>query len=133
MLVVGLLAVLVPEILVWLLHHSAEGFHKRHEGGAARIAFVIMRVFGCFVLAQAYILHVVRSLADGVIRRACVQAYFAAFSLTTLALARAQLTEDNPVRLSNWLVILIFAALSAGYGWFAVFERVHVYEGMLVK
>lgn len=128
MLVVGLMSGLFPEVLVWLLHHNAEGFHARHEGGAARIAFVTMRVFGCFLLAQSYVLYVLRTVADGAMRRAVVQSYFAAFLLTTLALARAQLTEDMPVRISNWLVILIFAVLTVAYAWFSFFERISVYE-----
>ena len=159
LLVLGLLGALFPEILVYVLHHSAEGYHARHEGGDVRIAFIIMRIFGCFLLAQvgplpppppgaqqliqtarfssiqsthppikSYLLHVIKTVTDGVIRRAFVQSYCAAFALTTLALGRAQLTETNPVRLSNWLVILVFAALTGAYAWFAFFERVAVFE-----
>jgi len=128
MFTLGLLSALFPEVLVYLLHHSSEGFHSRHEGGTARVAFVTMRVFGCFLLAQAYLLFVLRGVTDGNMRRAAVQSYFVAFGLTTLALARAQLTEDMPVRLSNWLVILSFFALTMAYAWFSFFERISVYE-----
>ena len=128
MAVVGAVSVSVPEVLVYLLHHNAEGFHARHEGGAARIAFVTMRVFGCFLIAQAYVLYVLRTVSDGTIRRAVVQSSFAAFLLTTVTLARAQLTEDMPVRISNWLVISIFAVLTGAYAWYSFFERISVFE-----
>lgn len=128
MLAVGLMSASFPEVLVYILHHNAEGFHARHEGGAARIAFVTMRVFGCFLLAQAYVLYVLRTVSDGTMRRAVVQSYFVAFLLTTIALARAQLTEDMPVRISNWLVISIFAVLTAAYAWYSFFERISVFE-----
>lgn len=128
MLVVGAVSASFPEVLVYLLHHNAEGFHARHEGGAARIAFVTMRVFGCFLMAQAYLLYVLRTVSDGTIRRAVVQSYFVAFLLTSLALARAQLTEDMPVRISNWGVISIFAVLTGAYAWYSFFERISVFE-----
>lgn len=128
MAVVGAVSASFPEVLVYLLHHNAEGFHARHEGGAARIAFVTMRVFGCFLMAQAYVLYVLRTVSDGTIRRAVVQSYFVAFGLTTVALARAQLTEDMPVRISNWLVISIFAVLTGAYAWYSFFERISVFE-----
>ena len=126
----GLLSSLYPEVLVFLLHHSKDGFHSRHEGGAVRIAFVVMRVFGCFLLAQSYLLYIVKDITDGKVRKAVVQSYFAAFALTTVALARAQLTEDTPARLSNWLVITLFGGLTLAYGWFALVERVVVFEGL---
>jgi len=128
MMVVGAVSASFPEVLVYLLHHNAEGFHARHEGGAARIAFVTMRVFGCFLMAQSYILYVLRTVSDGTIRRAVVQSYFVAFLLTSVALARAQLTEDMPVRISNWLVISIFAVLTGAYAWYSFFERISVFE-----
>jgi len=87
-----------------------------------------MRVFGCFLMAQSYILYVLRTVSDGTIRRAVVQSYFVAFLLTSVALARAQLTEDMPVRISNWLVISIFAVLTGAYAWYSFFERISVFE-----
>lgn len=70
-----------------------------------------------------------RKVSDGKARRAFVQAYAVAFTLSTMALIRAQLTE-SALSARNWLVILVFFVLSIGYVHFAIFERISVFEGL---
>ena len=55
----GIVGIIVPEILVWLLHRDMK-WHTRHEGGPIRLAYIVMRTFGAFMLAQGWLLHVLR-------------------------------------------------------------------------
>lgn len=71
-----------------------------------------------------------RRVSDAHVRRALVQAYFAVFALSTLALLRAVLTEGGGLSAWNWLNILLMAALTTFYGWFALYERIAVFEGL---
>ncbi|CAE8626670.1 unnamed protein product [Polarella glacialis] len=71
----------------------------------------------------------VRKTDDGVVRRAIVRAYFVVFTLTTLALLRAQLT-DSTWHVANLLNLLLFGALAGFYGWFYWFNPPPVFEGL---
>jgi hypothetical protein len=73
---------------------------------------------------QAWITHVARQSHDAVMRRGLVQAYWGTFSLTTLALLRAQVTPGGGMSALNWINILAFLLLSLAYAYFAFFEKV---------
>jgi hypothetical protein len=59
-----------------------------------------------------------------------LQAYCFCFTLTTLALVRAQVTSGGGMNAFNWINIALFAVLAGGYGWFSFFERISVFEGL---
>lgn len=102
-----------------------DGLHK---------AFVVdvrtCHLSGILVLAQGWIVWEARRVEDGYVRRALVQAYCGCFALTSLSLMRAQMTEGGGLNAWNWLGVLVFAALSALYGWFVWGEPVYVFEGL---
>jgi hypothetical protein len=75
-------------------------------------------------LPQAWITHVARQSHDAVMRRGLVQAYWGTFTLTTLALLRAQVTPGGMMSPWNWLNIAAFLSLSVAYAYFAFFEKV---------
>eukprot|EP01043_Picozoa_sp_COSAG02_P016191 COSAG02_NODE_708_length_18231_cov_53.208416_2_plen_131_part_00 len=58
------------------------------------------------------------------------QAYFGVFTASTVALLRSHLSDPywHPVR--NPLVILAFGFLALFYGWFALFQKPVVFEGL---
>lgn len=63
-------------------------------------------------------------------RRSLGQAYFGVFTASTVALLRSHLSDPywHPVR--NPMVILAFAFLALFYGWFALFQKPVVFEGL---
>jgi hypothetical protein len=62
-----------------------------------------------------------------------LQAYWLCFTLTAMALIRAQLTSGGGFNAYNWINILLFVILAAGYGWFSFVERISVFEGLGVS
>ncbi len=63
-------------------------------------------------------------------RCSCGQAYFGVFTASTVALLRSHLSDPywHPVR--NPMVILAFGFLALFYGWFALFQKPVVFEGL---
>jgi hypothetical protein len=59
MLLVGVLGMAFPEVMVQLIHTDG-AWHARHEGGSSRLAFIVMRIFGVFLAAQAWVVFVLR-------------------------------------------------------------------------
>ena len=73
------------------------------------------------------------AVADALPRALCFvaeQAYFGVFTASTVALLRSHLSDPywHPVR--NPMVILAFAFLALFYGWFALFQKPVVFEGL---
>jgi len=130
-LVAGSLAFIVPHIFEYFMIHHGEKFALRDNGDPAqKVEHLTVRLYGALILAQAVITWSARKSNDAAWRRALVQAYCLCFSLTTLALARAQLTPGGNFNNANWINILMFAGLSVAYGWFAFFEKVTAFEGL---
>ena len=63
-------------------------------------------------------------------RRALLQAYWVVFTLTSLALLRAQVTAGGNMAASNWFNIVGFVGLALAYGWFAFLEQERAFEGL---
>ncbi len=131
---------------------------------------MVVRMFGALILGQSWLVWNARSITDGEIRRAFVQArritlfvrprfscsalrppprslmqprqrltptccsrgqaYFGVFTASTVALLRSHLSDPywHPVR--NPMVILAFGFLALFYGWFALFQKPVVFEGL---
>ena len=90
---------------------------------------LILRLYGAAQLAFAYISWSARSLKDAETRRSIIRAYCAMFALALVALLRAQLARGSILTAWGWVNILIFALLTAGYGYFAVAEPVSSFKG----
>jgi len=131
-LVLGSLAVLTPHIWeFFMVNHAGEqlrlfGVTKNDDQKAAHL---IVRLFGSLIIAQAWIVWSARSLTEPLVRRALVQAYAFAFTLMTISLLRAQVTESLFSAL-HWINILVFAGLSAFYSYFAFIQPIKVFEGL---
>lgn len=85
-------------------------------------------VAGALILGQAWLVWNGRKVSDAHVRRSFVQAYAVVFALTSLSLARAQLTEGGHFNAWNWINILFFAGLSAMYSWFVFVEPIATFE-----
>jgi len=127
----GCLAFVFPHALEFFLIPHGERFGLRDNAGdASKVEHLAIRMYGALILAQAWICWSARRVDNAPFRRALVQAYTACFALTTLALLRAQLTEGGHLAAANWVNILVFAALTGCYAWFAFVERIAAFEGL---
>jgi len=128
----GTVAVLTPHIWeFFMINHAGEqlrlfGATKNDDQKAAHL---IVRLFGCLIISQAWIVWSARSITEPLVRRALVQAYAFAFILITLSLLRAQLTESLFSAL-HWINIIVFAGLSMFYSYFAFIQPIKVFEGL---
>jgi hypothetical protein len=128
----GTVAVLTPHIWeFFMINHAGEqlrlfGVTKNDDQKAAHL---IVRLFGCLIISQAWIVWSARSITEPLVRRALVQAYAFAFTLMTLSLLRAQLTESLFSTL-HWINIIVFAVLSMFYSNFAFIQPIKVFEGL---
>ena len=131
-LLLGTIAILTPHIWeFFMINHAGEqlrlfGVTKNDDQKAAHL---IVRLFGSLIIAQAWIVWSARSISEPLVRRALVQAYAFAFTLMTLSLLRAQLTESLFSTL-HWINIFIFASLSVFYSFFAFIKPIKVFEGL---
>lgn len=133
----GAAAFLLPHVFEYFLIPHGEslsvsggGSSRGNTGDASKIEHLSIRLYGALIAAQAWICWSARRAASAEMRRALVQAYAACFALTAAALLRAQLTPGGGLAAANWLNIAGFAALAAAYGYFALFERIAVFEGL---
>ena len=90
---------------------------------------LILRLYGAAQLAFAYISWSARSLRDAETRRSIIRAYCGMFALALAALLRAQLAGGSILTAWGWANILVFAGLTAGYGYFAAYEPVSSFKG----
>lgn len=121
----GALAILMPHTFeaFWVPHEDDLGVHP---GGPEKIVHLVVRLYGALIFAQGFIVWSARSVADAAMRKGLVQAYCIAFTLTFLALLRAQLTGGMGAL--NWVNIGLFAGLAGVYAWFIFVEPIHVFE-----
>ncbi|CAE8713460.1 unnamed protein product, partial [Polarella glacialis] len=126
----GTVAFLLPHLFGFFLGEEWHGSWRFNpEEGQVKITHVVIRIYGALIVGQSLIVWEVRKTDDGVVRRAIVRAYFVVFTLTTLALLRAQLT-DSTWHVANLLNLLLFGALAGFYGWFYWFNPPPVFEGL---
>lgn len=114
-----------------MINHAGEqlrlfGVTKNDDQKAAHL---IVRLFGSLIISQAWIVWSARSITETLFRRALVQAYAFAFTLMTLSLLRAQITESLFSSL-HWINIVVFAGLSIFYSYFAFIQPIKVFEGL---
>ena len=130
-LMAGSLAFVVPHVFEYFfLPHGEALLGNANSGDASKLEHLTVRLYGALILAQAWIVWSARRAASPEMRRALVQAYAGAFALTAASLLRAQLTQGGRLSSLNWLNIALFVCLAAAYGYFAVFEKVAVFEGL---
>lgn len=114
-LAVGVLAFVLPNFFEYFFIPHGEASLKTRDD-ADKIEHLTIRLYGALILAQAWITHNARAIKDAHTRRALVQAYCGTFTLTCLALLRAQLTPGGNLSAWNWLNIFAFAGLGARGG-----------------
>jgi hypothetical protein len=127
----GAVAFLLPNLFEYFLlpHRQRFAFRDNAKPGD-RVEHLMVRMYGALVLGQAYIAWTARSNPDATFRRSLVHAYTLVFSLTFLALLRAQVTPDGPLSAWNWVNIIGFAALAASYGYYSVMEPIRTFDGL---
>jgi len=128
----GTVAVLTPHIWeFFMVNHAGEQLHLFGvtNNDDQKAAHLIVRLFGSLIISQAWIVWSARSISEPLVRRSLVQAYAFAFSVMTLSLLRAQLTESLFSAL-HWINIVVFAGLSAFYSYFAFIQPIKVFEGL---
>jgi len=130
-LITGSLAFLLPHLFEWFMVHHGEHFALRDNADASqKVTHLVTRLYGSLILGQAWITWNARRISDAYIRRALVQAYWLVFTLTALSLLRFQTTPGLNQSQWNFVNIFLFTGLSVAYGWFAFFERIHVFEAL---
>jgi hypothetical protein len=119
------LAVVLPHVFesFMVAHSDSEGWHP---GGSEKIVHLVIRLYGCLILGQGFIVWAARSMGDGDMRKALVSAYALIFGLTFLSLLRAQVTGG--MLAVNWLNVGLFGRLCAFYSWFVFVQPPVVYE-----
>jgi hypothetical protein len=129
--VTGSLAVLTPHLFEWFMVHHGEAFALRDNADASqKVTHLVTRLYGSLIVGQAVIVYSARQSSDAFMRRALVQAYWLVFTLTSLALLRFQTTPGLNQSAWNWANIALFVSLAVSYGWFALFERISVFESL---
>jgi hypothetical protein len=122
----GALAFLVPHLYGCFLipHGEASCWTRVRDNSDPRDMepHLVLRLYGSAQLAFAVISWSVRSLRDADARRNIIRAYFVMFLLALLSHLRAQTAGGSILSAYNWLNILQFAGLSAGFGYFSLFE-----------
>ena len=71
-----------------------------------------------------------RRVSDPFVRRTFCQAYVMAYGCQFVAMLRAQLTSPDDHSFLGWFSILLFATLTAVYGWFVFVEKLTVFESL---
>lgn len=126
----GLCAFLLPHFFGFFLGEEWHGSWRWNpDDGQVKITHVVIRLYGALIFGQGILTWAAKETDDGQVRRWVVRAYAVVFSLTTVALLRAQFT-DSTWHALNWLNILLFAALAAFYSWFSIVQPPPVFEGL---
>lgn len=73
-------------------------------------------LYGCLRLACGWILWHARAVDDGRFRKHICEALFVCYALQTLAVLRAQFTDQHSI--INWIAIVVMSTLAAAYGSF---------------
>ena len=149
-LVAGSAAFIAPHVFEWFMVHHGEALTLRSNSDSeSKITHLVIRLYGALILAQSWIVWSARK-CDAQIRKAmiqvrplytfvnselptsisAVQAYWFCFSLTALALIRAQVTGGGGLNDWNWINIAMFMGLALCYAWFAFFERISVFDSL---
>lgn len=69
-----------------------------------------------------------RKVSNAFVRKTFCQAYFLSNGLQCLILLRAQIAVPETHSFGNWINILIFAALGAGYGYFIFVQPIKAFQ-----
>jgi hypothetical protein len=87
------------------------------------------------ILAQGLIIWKSRTINDGQIKRAFVQAYFICFFLSTCSLINEHYTNSGVVsgKFAGTLQIIFMILLTAGYAWFTFFQPPSVFQGLAMR
>lgn len=135
-LITGLVAWLTPQIFELVFLHRKNDALRVFGGSATRnddqkATHLVVRLFGGLILSQAWIVWRARGISEPVMRRALVQAYSVAFTMMTVALLRAVMTQGgNFNMLFAALNLIVFGVLAALYSWFAFLAPERVFEGL---
>jgi hypothetical protein len=127
----GALAFVFPHVFGFFLGEEwHDGFrYNPTDDPEVKVAHVCIRLYGALILGQAPIVWHIRKTESASVRRGVVQAYTLVFTLTTLALVRAILTDDH-WHLLAWLNVVLFGGLAAAYGFFSFILPEPVFQGL---
>mmetsp|Transcript_3563 Transcript_3563/g.5388 ORF Transcript_3563/g.5388 Transcript_3563/m.5388 type:complete len:169 (+) Transcript_3563:154-660(+) len=91
------------------------------EAGVAR---VLVRLFSCLIGSQGIMIWRARSIDDGEIKRAFINAYFICFLLMSVALIIEHTNNEGILSGKSFGILKIMAmiGLTLGYAWFAFFQ-----------
>jgi len=94
-------------------------------------AAVITRLYCALVFAQGWI---IMNLTDSTrhVKKVVIQSYFGCFLASFVALMFAHLYNDGTMSGGFFGVfkLIVFFGLTAGYGWFALFQPPEVFDGL---
>ncbi|KAL7554505.1 hypothetical protein ACHAWF_017962 [Thalassiosira exigua] len=91
------------------------------EIGVGRI---FTRLLCSLIFAQGIMIWRARKIHDGEVKRAFILAYFVCFLFSTIAVILEHLSNQGIVegKFFGIMKIIMFMALTAGYGWFTFFQ-----------
>ena len=120
--VVGFIGFLFPSTFGWFFLDST----ANSLGGEAR---VMVQLYCALVFAQGWI---IMNLTDctPTVKKTVIQSYFGCFAMSVCALLWAHLYNDGTMSGGFLAVVKFigFVALTAGYGWFALFQPPEVFN-----
>mmetsp|Transcript_10603 Transcript_10603/g.16785 ORF Transcript_10603/g.16785 Transcript_10603/m.16785 type:complete len:114 (+) Transcript_10603:1-342(+) len=93
----------------------------------AEQAHTIIRLYGCLILSQGWLVWKTRDVPDPYVRKIFVQGYFMCFTLSTLVMGYKQVFSSE-WRGLNWIVTAMFGILSVVYGWFLLTKKLPEFE-----
>jgi len=91
---------------------------------------LMIRLYGALLFTQGWLVYNCKNIDDGHAKRAIIKGYFGCFAASLVAVVGAHLANDGTVAGSFFgiLKIVLMSVLTLGYGWFAFFETVKVFE-----
>ena len=117
----GLICVIKPRWFLLFLHETLPMNTAGYE-----VSETIIRLYGSLIFAQAWLVKNTRESSDAKVRKSFVEAYAVAFGLTTLVLLYAQYVEH--FSRFNWLNVIFFMSLCAGYSYFVFIEKISTFS-----
>jgi len=125
--IVGIIGFIYPSSmgLIFLTENEREFFLGR----------AIYRPTCALILAQGIIIWKSRSINDGQIKRAFVQAFFICFFLSTISLINEHTSNSGVVsgKFVGTIQIIFMIILTAGYAWFTFFQPPSVFQGLAMR
>lgn len=130
LLLVHAIASLVIGGVGYLNPPAAMLFFRMESAREMGVGRILTRLFCSLIFAQGIMIGKARAIHDGEVKRAFVTAYFVCFLASTAALVAEHLSDEGIVdgKFFGVMKIVVYVALTAGYGWFSFFQPPLVYS-----